>query len=193
MKKSEVTQSCPTLCNPIDYTYCPWNSPGQSTGVGNPFPSPGDLPNPGIKPKSTTLQTDSLLSEPPGKPRNTGGGCYSLHQGIFLTQESNWGPSIESGFFTSWATKEAKTLTIFPMSIQKLSIVFFLFFYQISIWKIAESFLEPHRTLHGRMSGKGLLETFPNSRETSSSLIERERLNKSHPKGISSWNSCLCC
>ena len=32
------------------------------------FPSPGDLPNPGIKPGSPTLQADSLLSEPPGKP-----------------------------------------------------------------------------------------------------------------------------
>ena len=33
---------------------------------GFPFPSPGDLPNPGIKPGSPALQ-DSLLSEPPGK------------------------------------------------------------------------------------------------------------------------------
>ena len=33
---------------------------------GLPFPSPGDLPNPGIKPKSPALQADSLLSEPPG-------------------------------------------------------------------------------------------------------------------------------
>ena len=30
--------------------------------------SPGDLPNPGIKPRSPTLQADSLSSEPPGKP-----------------------------------------------------------------------------------------------------------------------------
>ena len=34
---------------------------------GLPFPSPGDLPNPGIKPRSPALQTDGLLSEPPGK------------------------------------------------------------------------------------------------------------------------------
>ena len=33
-----------------------------------PFPSPGDLSNPGIKPRSPTLQADSLPSEPPGKP-----------------------------------------------------------------------------------------------------------------------------
>ena len=36
---------------------------------GLPFPSPGDLPDPGIKPSSPTLQADSLLIEPPGKPR----------------------------------------------------------------------------------------------------------------------------
>ena len=33
-----------------------------------PFPSPGDLPNPEIKPTSPALQADSSLSEPPGKP-----------------------------------------------------------------------------------------------------------------------------
>ena len=36
---------------------------------GLPFPSPGDLPNPGIKPRSPALQADSLPSVPPGKPR----------------------------------------------------------------------------------------------------------------------------
>ena len=35
---------------------------------GLPFPSPGDLPDPGIEPGSPTLQADALLSEPPGKP-----------------------------------------------------------------------------------------------------------------------------
>ena len=35
---------------------------------GLPFPSPGDLPNPGIKPGSPALQAGALSSEPPGKP-----------------------------------------------------------------------------------------------------------------------------
>ena len=35
---------------------------------GLPFPSPGDLPNPGIEPGSPTLEADALTSEPPGKP-----------------------------------------------------------------------------------------------------------------------------
>ena len=41
----------------------------QELWSGLPFPSPGRLSNPGIKPRSLTLQEDSLLSEPPGKPR----------------------------------------------------------------------------------------------------------------------------
>ena len=36
---------------------------------GLPFPPPGDLPNPGIKPRSPALQADSLPSEPPWKPK----------------------------------------------------------------------------------------------------------------------------
>ena len=35
---------------------------------GFPFPSPGDLPDPGIEPRSPALQADALTSEPPGKP-----------------------------------------------------------------------------------------------------------------------------
>jgi len=45
---------------------------------GLPFPSSGDLPNPGIKPRSAALQADSLPSEPPGKPH------YFLKQHINL-------------------------------------------------------------------------------------------------------------
>ena len=37
---------------------------------GLPLSSPGDLPDPGIEPRSTTLQADALTSEPPGKPLN---------------------------------------------------------------------------------------------------------------------------
>ena len=54
------------------------------------FPSPGDLPNPGVKPRSSALQAESLPVEPQGKPKNTGVCSLSLLQGIFLTQELNW-------------------------------------------------------------------------------------------------------
>ena len=39
---------------------------------GLPFPSPGDLPDPGIEPRSPALQADSLPSEPPGKLEQLG-------------------------------------------------------------------------------------------------------------------------
>ena len=67
------------------------NFPGQNTTVGSLSPSPADLPNPGIKPRSPTLQADSSPAEPQGKPKNTRAGSLSLLQQIFLTQESNRG------------------------------------------------------------------------------------------------------
>ena len=45
---------------------------------GLPCPPPGDLPNPGIKPRSPTLQADSLLSEPPAKPKFKAGWLNSV-------------------------------------------------------------------------------------------------------------------
>ena len=86
--------------------------PRQEYWSGLPFPSPGNLLDPEIKPGSPTLQADSLPREPPGKhkllyslpshgaPRitylcysykSTRVGCHFLLQGIFLTQGSNPG------------------------------------------------------------------------------------------------------
>ena len=62
-----IAQSCPTLCKPLDCSPSTEFSK-QEYWSGLPFPSPGDLPNWGIKPRSATLQTDSLSFEPPGKP-----------------------------------------------------------------------------------------------------------------------------
>ena len=90
-----VTQSCPTPCDPTDYSplgsSVPWGVSRQEYWSRLPCPPLGDLPNPGIKPRSPALQADSLPAEPPGKPMNTGVGSLSLLQGIFPTQESNWG------------------------------------------------------------------------------------------------------
>ena len=65
-----VTQSCLTLCNPMDCSLLGspvhGDSPGRNTEV-LPCPPPGDLPNPGIETRSPTLQADSLPSESPGK------------------------------------------------------------------------------------------------------------------------------
>ena len=68
---SSVAQPCLTLCNPMDCSL-----PGSSIhGIFQArilewvaISSPGDLPNPGIEPRSPSLQADTLPSEPPGKP-----------------------------------------------------------------------------------------------------------------------------
>ena len=58
-----------------------WNSPGQNTGEGSQFPSPGDLPDPGIEPRSPALQPDSLPPEPPTKPPPPQGHKELLNHG----------------------------------------------------------------------------------------------------------------
>ena len=73
------------------WTIQPINFSRPEYWCGFHFPSPGDLPNPGIKPRSPTLQADSLPAEEQGKPKNTGVGSLSLLQPMFLTQESNQG------------------------------------------------------------------------------------------------------
>ena len=69
--RAKSLQSCLTMCDPMDCS-----PPGSSVyGFSNQqywsglsFPSPEDLPDPGIEPGSLELQADSLPSEPPGKP-----------------------------------------------------------------------------------------------------------------------------
>ena len=69
--KVKVAQSCPTLYDPMDSSH---QAPlfmeffKQEYWSGLPRPSPGDLPDSGIKPGSPALQAVSLPSEPPGKP-----------------------------------------------------------------------------------------------------------------------------
>ena len=77
-----ATQSCLTLYDSMDSSL-----PGSSVhGISRqeywsvlPFPSPGDLPDPGIKPGSPALQADSLPFEPPGKPIEKVNREQSIH------------------------------------------------------------------------------------------------------------------
>ena len=76
--ESEVAQLCPTLCDPMAMGFS-----RQEYWSGLPFPSPEDLPNTGLEPRSPAVQADSLLSESPEKPKATGGlkcCCYRLSQ-----------------------------------------------------------------------------------------------------------------
>ena len=72
LNRSE-SESLSVPSDPLRPSATPWTI--QSMGLsrpeywsGLPFPSPGDLPNPGIKPRSPALQADSLPAKPPGKP-----------------------------------------------------------------------------------------------------------------------------
>ena len=67
--KSEVSQLCLFVTPRTIAYYTPpsMGFPRQEYWSGLPFPSSEDLPNPGIKLMSPSLQADTLLSEPPGK------------------------------------------------------------------------------------------------------------------------------
>ena len=102
-----AAQSCPTLCDPMDCSppgsSVHGASPGKNTGVG----CHALLQRESSQPRSPAVQADSLLTEPPWKPKNAGVGSLSLLQGIFPTQELNLVSCIAGRFFTSWATREA--------------------------------------------------------------------------------------
>ena len=57
--KVKVAQSCPALCNPLEYTV-----PGILQARRLEWVDPGDLPEPGIEPRSPVFQVDSLPAEP---------------------------------------------------------------------------------------------------------------------------------
>ena len=73
LKKSHA-KSCLTLCDPLDYTV----HGILHARILKPFLSPGNLPNPGIEPRSPALQANSLPAEPQGKPKSNGVGSLSF-------------------------------------------------------------------------------------------------------------------
>ena len=103
----------PTQGSNPGLSHCRWIL-YQLSHKGNPrildwvtYPSSGDLPDPGIKLESPTLQVDSLLTEPPGNPRNTGVGISPFSKGSSWPRNQTGVSGIAGGFFTSWATREA--------------------------------------------------------------------------------------
>ena len=120
----KVTQSCLALCNSMD---CPWNSPGQNTGVGSLSLLQGILPTQGSIPglphhrqilyqlshkgsPKTLEQVANSFSRGSSRPRNqTGVSCITSE---FFTSwaipRNQTGVSCITGeFFTSWAIREA--------------------------------------------------------------------------------------
>ena len=101
---------------------CPWGVSRQEYWSGLPCPPPGDLPNLGIEPRSSTLQEGSLPSEPPRKSKNTKEVAIpspnvfplcppmspvSSSSGSSQSRDRTGVSSVGGVFFTSWATREA--------------------------------------------------------------------------------------
>ena len=85
--KVKVVQSCPTLCDTMDYTV---HGVLQARILEWVAFSKGSS-QPGIEPRSPALQANSLPAEPQGKTKYTGVGKLPFLQRIFPTQESNQG------------------------------------------------------------------------------------------------------
>ena len=111
---------------------CPWDSPGQEYWNGLPFLSPGDLPNPGIKPGSPALLVDSSQSEPPGNPnlymeiKLIGITlCYFIRISLF---RSSWKMQLLSTLV--WLLALQMNQLIFPPSFFQQTFIMWLFWLQ---------------------------------------------------------------
>ena len=104
--KVKVAQSCPSLCGPMHYTAHGILQARILEWIAVPL-FQGIFPTQGLNPGLPTLQADSLPTEPPGKPMNSGVGNLSVLQLIFLDQQLNPGLSHCRQILTNWATWEA--------------------------------------------------------------------------------------
>ena len=77
------------------------DSPGENTGSGLPCPPLGGFPNPSVERRSSTLQADSLPSEPSGKPKKTGVGAYPFSRGPSQPRNQISVSGIAGRFFTN--------------------------------------------------------------------------------------------
>ena len=80
---------------------------------GLPFPSPEDLPDPGIEPRSPSLQAEALTSEPPGKPKILEWVAHLFSSGTSQPRNQTRVSCIAGGFFTNWAMREALLYKVF--------------------------------------------------------------------------------
>ena len=162
--------------------------PRQGYCSGLPFPSPGDLPSPGIEPRFLTWQAYSLPAETQGKPQNTGVGSLSLLQGIFLIQESNHGLLHCRWSLYYWAIREAQPLLHIFTSVQ------------FSCSVMSDS-LRPHGLQHPRLpcpspTPRAYSNSCPSSQWwhpiISSSVVPLpSHLSLSHHQGLFKWVSSL--
>ena len=118
-----VALSCPTLCNLMDY------GPPDSSVHRNlqarilewaAMPSSKGSSHPRDRAQVSTLQVDSLLSEPPEKPTSTGVGKYPFFRASSQPRNQTRVSCIAGRFFTSWATREARWSDGFSLKFHRL-------------------------------------------------------------------------
>ena len=96
---------------------------------GLPFPSPGDLSNPGMEPRSSALQADSLPAEPQGKPHTLQGDHHynSYHQSLY-----SWPHFIH--FAHSQPTSPLVTANLISVICELVFILLVCLFLRFHIW-----------------------------------------------------------
>ena len=111
----------------------------QESCSGLTFPSPGNLPNPGIKPQLPALQTDSLSSEPPGKPLSfTALASSPLIIHLYVSPEF-WDTQEQTLFYPSLDTQPGTHYMLRKCSLgtSQISALFWVF------WNVNEIILSP--------------------------------------------------
>ena len=112
-------QSCPTVCDSMDYSPSGSSAHGkfsrQEYGSGLPFPTPGDLPDPGIEPMSPELAGRSFTTALFGKPIYL--SIYlSVHLSIYLN------PPIETNIYSQFVTLGILIVLYFGIGMFSLNI-----------------------------------------------------------------------
>ena len=111
--------------------YSSWNSPGQNTGMASLSLLQEDLPNPGIKPRSSTLQADSLPVEPQGKPKS----CLNIPKSEF------WINCNFSNYNHIWSQDNRDLLKVHSALVVTLQEHYTLFFFSLVFWVIQGNIL----------------------------------------------------
>ena len=96
----KVTQLCPTLCDPMD---CPWNFPGQNTGVGSLSLLQGIFPTQGLNPGLPHCRWILYQLSHKGSPRTLEWVAYPFSKGSSRPRNRTGVSCIAGGFFTNWA------------------------------------------------------------------------------------------
>ena len=101
MKVKWVAQSYPTLCDPMD---CPWNSPGQNTGVGSFSLFQGIFPTQGSNPGLPHCRQILYQLSHQGSPRILEWVAYPFSRGSSRPRSRTGVSHIAGGFFIIWAS-----------------------------------------------------------------------------------------